>query len=407
MKIKEIMEQTGLTDRAVRLYIENGLVTPENRKSYTGRNNYVFTEKDAKALGQIALLRKADFSIEQIKALQQGGETAKATLHNYLTCKKESLTTGQKIVSALEALPADQAPTMEEICGRIEEGLQGASLPIEDLKPGRGEQWEKWLMRIVSGLVFGFFLLVFLGVRIDYQERFPFPKLYRSPFNYVGVGGLLLLLAFPVIVLFLYRKYQLNQNKRRKRRIAAVVMMVLEFLIATCPILLAALALVPPVYSETNDPENYLVLGSYARAYSDSIYKLFPATIPKSAVSEDSRWFPPDRFPETTKYHYDFEDVIDPQFDIYGEWVLPREEFDQELLRIRTYFPDGPNQQVQWGNWVCMSFTSQPLEKAEEYGHYYYLIFAYCEERAALRYIASYCMDGGEEDMPYFLGLDW
>ena len=28
MKIKEVIAATGLTDRAIRLYIENGLVTP-------------------------------------------------------------------------------------------------------------------------------------------------------------------------------------------------------------------------------------------------------------------------------------------------------------------------------------------------------------------------------------------
>ena len=46
MKIKEVISQTGLTDRAIRLYIENGLVTPENEKSYNGRNNYKFTQTD-------------------------------------------------------------------------------------------------------------------------------------------------------------------------------------------------------------------------------------------------------------------------------------------------------------------------------------------------------------------------
>ena len=59
MKIKEVIAQTGLTDRAIRLYIENGLVTPENQKSYTGRNNYNFTQADIDCLEQIAMLRKA------------------------------------------------------------------------------------------------------------------------------------------------------------------------------------------------------------------------------------------------------------------------------------------------------------------------------------------------------------
>ncbi|MBQ4105393.1 MAG: MerR family transcriptional regulator, partial [Clostridia bacterium] len=77
MKIKEVIAKTGLTDRAIRLYIENGLVTPNNEKSYTGRNNYNFTQSDVEVFEQIALLRKADFSLEQIKILKLGGESAK------------------------------------------------------------------------------------------------------------------------------------------------------------------------------------------------------------------------------------------------------------------------------------------------------------------------------------------
>ena len=73
MKVKDVLERTGLTDRAVRLYIANGLVAPECSRSYTGRNNYEFSEADVEVLKRIALLRKADFSIEQIKALQSGG----------------------------------------------------------------------------------------------------------------------------------------------------------------------------------------------------------------------------------------------------------------------------------------------------------------------------------------------
>ena len=69
MKMKEVLERTGLTDRAVRLYIANELVAPECSRGYTGRNSFDFSEEDVEALQKIALLRKADFSLEQIKSL--------------------------------------------------------------------------------------------------------------------------------------------------------------------------------------------------------------------------------------------------------------------------------------------------------------------------------------------------
>ena len=43
MKMKEVCEKTGLTDRAVRLYIENGLVSPKYNENYMGRRNIDFS----------------------------------------------------------------------------------------------------------------------------------------------------------------------------------------------------------------------------------------------------------------------------------------------------------------------------------------------------------------------------
>ena len=39
MKIKQVMAKTGLTDRAIRLYIENELVKPECDENYNGRKS--------------------------------------------------------------------------------------------------------------------------------------------------------------------------------------------------------------------------------------------------------------------------------------------------------------------------------------------------------------------------------
>ena len=67
MKIKDVIERTGLTDRAIRLYIDNGLFTPSIEESFSGRKSINFTEEDIKRLNNIAMLRKAGFSISDIK----------------------------------------------------------------------------------------------------------------------------------------------------------------------------------------------------------------------------------------------------------------------------------------------------------------------------------------------------
>ena len=138
LKIKKVIAATDLTDRAIRLYIENGLVTPENQKSYTGRNNYNFTQEDIDCLEQIAMLRKADFSLEQIKTLKLGGESAREVLVEYLSDKQESVAMGQRIIDALKDYSAQDSVTMESVCAKIKESIENTPLPEVDRKETKG-----------------------------------------------------------------------------------------------------------------------------------------------------------------------------------------------------------------------------------------------------------------------------
>lgn len=409
MKIKEVIAVTGLTDRAIRLYIEHGLVTPENQKSYTGRNNYNFTQADIDCFEQIAMLRKADFSLEQIKILKLGGESAREVLLEYLTAKQESVFVGQKIVEALKGFSVQESVTMESVCAKIKESIENTPLPEADKKETKGERVEKWLMRSVAIIILAVWGLLGLGVLITYREDFLFPQLYTNPVNYIGTAYILIPILLSVVVLFLYRKYALLPKDRKKRRWVTGIAFGIALLTIIQPIGFASLMLMPPVYSETDNPENYLAMGTYVKMYGDDIYKLFPCNIPRSAVAEDSRWYPPDKFLDTTKYYYYFQEVVDPSFHLYAEWVLPEKEFIEELDRIKNYYSEGANQQVQWGDWVCLSFTDDSLDfdEAKDLIYYYYLIFAYNEKTGGVRYIASYSMYCGKEEDPYFLALQW
>ena len=71
MKIKEVCERTGLTDRAIRLYMDQGLVKPNEEWSYTGRRAITFSEEDVRALENVATLRRADFSIADIVKMKE------------------------------------------------------------------------------------------------------------------------------------------------------------------------------------------------------------------------------------------------------------------------------------------------------------------------------------------------
>jgi hypothetical protein len=338
--------------------------------------------------------------------LKEGGESARNVLLNYLTVRQESVMTGQKIVEALIDFPAQESVTMESVCKKIKAGIEDIPLPEEDKKPTKGERVEKWLMRIAAVVLFAAFGLLGIGVLITYREEFPFHRFYTGPVYYIGTLYVLSPILLSAFILFLYRK---GVFIPKRRRWLARIALGIACLTAVQPFGMSCLGLVPPIYSETNDPENYLTFGTYVNMYRDSIYKLFPANIPRCAIAEDSEWYPPDKFLDTTKYYYYFQDVVDPSFNIYAEWVLPENEFAEELNRVRNYYPDGANQQVQWGNWVCMSFTDDTLDfdEAKDKIDYYYLLFAYNEKTGGVRYIASYSMDCGREEDPYFLSLQW
>ena len=79
------------------------------------------SKTDIEHFEQIALLRKADFSLEQIKTLKSGGESAKEVLIAYLATKKESVVTGQKIVDALKDIPQQEIVTIDYVCEKIKE----------------------------------------------------------------------------------------------------------------------------------------------------------------------------------------------------------------------------------------------------------------------------------------------
>lgn len=74
MKIKAVCEATGLTDRTIRFYIEEGIISPEYTENYLGRKTFDFSQTDIDALQEIAVLRKFGFSIAEIKEILQHPE---------------------------------------------------------------------------------------------------------------------------------------------------------------------------------------------------------------------------------------------------------------------------------------------------------------------------------------------
>ena len=98
MKIKDVCRRTGLTEKAVRYYVENGLVSPEEYIQ-RGRTYRDYSEKDVRTLMSISTLRQIGMSVEKIKAV--GGVSAQRVMQEHLKDLGSEVERKQKLLDSL------------------------------------------------------------------------------------------------------------------------------------------------------------------------------------------------------------------------------------------------------------------------------------------------------------------
>lgn len=169
MKMKELTQITGLSDRTVRYYIDHKVFRPEKENTnYAGRNNYDFTEKDIEQLEQIAVLRKYGFPIKEIKALLfEDKDTYQSVKEQIVLVEKESEIQTEQIgvlKSAEKAVPKSVAA----LCSLLKQNGELGKIPNTDVQSPYKPMYEKtkkanWLSLIFMFGMFGILLVVGLG----------------------------------------------------------------------------------------------------------------------------------------------------------------------------------------------------------------------------------------------------
>ena len=86
MNIKEAEEETGITRQNIRFYEKKGLIQPERNKENDYRQ---YSEEDIQRLKTIKMLRKLDFSVEDIKEVLEGNTDFTQAVRNHLDSLKE------------------------------------------------------------------------------------------------------------------------------------------------------------------------------------------------------------------------------------------------------------------------------------------------------------------------------
>ncbi|MBM6665216.1 MerR family transcriptional regulator [Flavonifractor plautii] len=160
MKMKEVCAQTGLTERAVRFYVQEKLVVPLAQRR-GGRTWLDFSPADVDRLKAISTLRKAGFTLEEIRSMitdfSKNASGAAFSLRQRL----------QAAIDAYDKLrftDTAQANGLEDYAALLEREVKGRPIPESDRVHGNPDGWfagaEAFCM--VWAVYFMFRLYVFL-----------------------------------------------------------------------------------------------------------------------------------------------------------------------------------------------------------------------------------------------------
>ena len=201
MRIKEVEQRTGLTAKAIRLYESKGLLKPARETENDYRD---YTEEDVARLKTIAILRKLDLSVAEIKEWTDGQSGLSDLLHRVSTrgmLETEKADDRVKLsVELLEILKEEPDKPLDEAVAEAEE-LRGL---MEELDAAheqlRGNLlWPVWATIIAMGPVGWTFLRIFLGETRDAMWS-------------LAVS----LVVLPVVCWQWFKYFQVDKSRRKK-----------------------------------------------------------------------------------------------------------------------------------------------------------------------------------------------
>lgn len=134
MTIKEVAKRTGLTEKTIRYYENQGFIHPAAIEK-NGRNFRTYGEIEVTELKKIAVLRKMRFTIEEIHLMKENGGDLSSILESYRRRIEEEALQLAEICDIVSRMKIYEAKSLDEIEERASRCLEKTSLPEEDLKP--------------------------------------------------------------------------------------------------------------------------------------------------------------------------------------------------------------------------------------------------------------------------------
>jgi len=398
MKIKTVCELTELSDRTIRYYIEEQLISPVYTENYLGRKSFDFSLNEIDSLKSISVLRKFDFTIDEIRQIIADEKNSIDIISRVKNRTEETVSAGLQKLQALSGLCSEHTYTLKQLA-------EALSKPTVAL-PEHIERISQSPKSIIISFVKSFliFSVVWLPVALSLLVIIISISNFHYPvFNYTMIG-LTLASFWPSISVLIVTKTKWKWKKLAKR-------VLLVFCVLSIPIsFFMSFGIITK--SETTNILNYRRLDPDCLANRYSFYQnLFP-TWPNYLVNERQ----PDGSFEAVfldaHYYYCSKAAFDYTYDIYAQWPLEKEDFDKEVARVKALYNNHATEYdrdyvvVEKGRYHCLFAYNGDPPFEEVTDSYTYYIFAYDEENLVVRYIMCDSLENGA-DQPYYLSLDW
>ena len=134
MKIKEVSDRTGLSRKTIRFYEARALFFPEKRYQ-NGKEFRDYSEDNVRELRHIATLRRARFTVEEIRRMRETPEETAAIFSDYRERLREEARDLNDLLAMAEAIPAESLSSAEDLIARMEYVTEELPLPAMDIHP--------------------------------------------------------------------------------------------------------------------------------------------------------------------------------------------------------------------------------------------------------------------------------
>ncbi len=400
MKMKTVCELTGLSDRAVRYYIEAELLSPDYTENYLGRKSFDFSEADIARLKDICTLRKFGFSVAEIREIITDPACAGALIEANRTRKAETVADEQAVLAVLVGLDTDKPYTLSELA----EALSAPAVDTQEMPEDKARTSIWRMVKQIFAMAASALVAVLPIVLLLFCTVYSAKKSAYATFGWRNLLCIFLALVPTAVVclMFLLKRKRTGKPRRQWGRAVALCLCVL-YLPFSLVFSVGTLGL-----SKTTDIRDYRRLDADCLANRYSFYQeLFPIWPHyfENGANGETVWL-------DAKYLYWERAGMDYTYDIYAEWPLREEAFDKEVARVTELFESCADNRswkvatVKKGDYVCLFFYQGTPPFTPVTDSYTYYVFAYDPDHLRVRYILCDSLENGA-DQPYYLNLDW